>query len=279
MTGGQMIGEILGPILGMLENNIAGQMIVNEIAGQMIGAGIEKTDAAIDRLEQVRKEAKDEREAEAASNIEKKQNRLDNRKSLPRFDMPSIYTCSINVREEIASFLDWHEVSGGLKSDLAIRDENGTRWPHTRMTENGWFHAQATSEEEWFGIQASVESREATLVIARRIEADDWLVAKAVLEQSVKGEDYPCSIFIIGEVYRSKKGFTETLFGLSDDDIEQLFLDYFSNCKEIIFDLLQAIDTPGTDVASELNNLCEMKSQGLLTADEFLIAKQALFSK
>lgn len=265
-----MIGEILGPILGMF---------VNDVAGQMIGRGIEKTDAAIDRVEQVRNEVREEREAESASKMDKLQKLLDKRKSLPRFDMPSVYTCSFSVREEVSSFLDWHEVRDGLKSDLAIRDENGTRMPNTRMTENGWFHAQATSDEEWVGIQASVESREATLVIARRIEADDWLVAKAVLEQSVKGGDYPCSIFIIGEVYRSKKGFTETLFGLSDDDIEHFFLDYFSNCKEILFDLLQAIDTPGTDVASELNNLCEMKAQGLLTADEFLIAKQALFAK
>ena len=265
-----MIGEILGPILGMF---------VNDIAGQMIGRGIEKADVAIDRAGQIRKEVRDEREVEASNKVEKLQNLLDKRTSLPRFDTSLYDACSINVREEMNSFLDWHEVSGGLKSDLAIRDENGTRWPHTRMTENGWFHAQATSEEEWFGIQAYVESREATLVIARRIEADDWLVAKAVLEQSDKGEDYPCSIFIIGEVYRSKKSFTETLFGLSDDDIEQLFLHYFSNCKEILIDLLQTIDTPGTDVASELNNLCEMKAQGLLSAEEFLIAKQALFAK
>ena len=265
-----MIGEILGPILGMF---------VNDIAGQMIGRGIENADVAIDRAGQVRKEVRDEREAEAASKIEKLQNLLDERMSLPRFDIPNFYTCSISIREEMESFLDWHEVSDGLKSDLAIRYEDGTRMPHTRMTENGWFHAQATSEEEWYGIQASVESREATLVIARREEQDDWLVVKAVLEQSEKGEDYPCSIFIIGEAYRSKKSFSETFFGLSDDDNDQLFVNWFSSCKEILGDLLQAIDTPGTDLAAELNNLCDMKAQGLLTADEFLIAKQALFTK
>ena len=268
-----MIGEILGFVLST--------PFAYDVAGKLFSSGVEKTLEASDKVKGVWEEVNKAQDKETSGKTLKLQGGLDLLKTLPPFDDSVFYTCITQFREETQSFIDWHEAKEGFTSEEAIKDESGNQIPHARLTENGWIYTLAQGADEWVGVQANVEEKSATLVIAKRAEGDDWLVSKAILERNKNGDDYPCALYFIGEAWRAKKKGWSTIFEVSDEVVGEFLQEYFSQSKKMLLEILQEIDKPDSDkpdsdIVADLNNLCEMKEKGLLTAEEFKQAKQKL---
>jgi hypothetical protein len=205
------------------------------------------------------------------------QNELDGMTRVP--DMALTHELVHRIEQKSRCVIDWKEAVEGLSSTAIFTDENGVVDPKARKSSSGlgWINGEYFDDKNALLIESFVRGNIAYLVLGVKAQYEIWYVSRAELIRSPKGDEYPCELLYVSEGWRPlNPSWGGVFLSPGDDKIKEVTQIAFNEALSVFSNVFESINSIDSDVAQDLQNLIKMKTDGMISEQEFVAAKAKL---